>query len=84
MSNKEVRTILSVYFKLMSIISSIDNLSDSVLFKHKLKMKSNEYLKVVESSLKPLLSAMDEKELDSYTNIVNKIDDFVDSIEIEY
>jgi hypothetical protein len=81
---KEAITLMKTFFKLMSIISSLDELSESTLFKHELKKDTNKYLKTIERALKPLLSSMDVKELDAYTEIVNSIDEFINEIEIEY
>lgn len=80
---KDIKTTLKIFIQLQSLTHSIDELSESVLFKQELKQKTNNYLKTIESKLNIIGRSMDQNEQDYFNSIVNELDNLVDSINIE-
>jgi molecular chaperone GrpE (heat shock protein) len=79
----DIKTILAVNIKIQSLIHSIDDLSDSVIYKQKLKQESNRYLKTIEGVVDMLGNSFDKDEAEYFNSLVKKIDLIGDSIEIE-
>lgn len=79
----DIKTILAVNIKIQSLIHSIDDLSDSVIYKRKLKQESNRYLKTIEGVVDMLGNSFDKDEAEYFNSLVKKIDLIGDSIEIE-
>ena len=59
---KDIKTTLKIFIQLQSLVHSIDELSESVLFKRELKQKSNNYLKTIETKLNLIGRSMDKEE----------------------
>lgn len=68
--------------QLQSTIHTIDQLSDTIIFKQSLKQRTNSYLKVIEGMVDELAEVMDIKDMDEYSKIVKSLDDLVATIEI--
>lgn len=80
---KEIKTTLAIVIKLQSLIHSLDDLQDNVIYKHKLKQETNRYLKTIESFVNKIGASLDESESKYYTKLVKEIDDVCEKIEIE-
>jgi len=80
---KDIKTTLKIFIQLQSLIHSIDDLSESVLFKRELKQKSNNYLKTIETKLNLIGRSMDKEEQQYFNSIVQELDKLVDTIKIE-
>lgn len=80
---KDIKTTLKIFIQLQSLIHSIDDLSESVLFKRELKQKSNNYLKTIETKLNLIGRSMDKEEQEYFNSIVSELDKLVDTIKIE-
>ena len=79
----DIKTTLKIFIQLQSLVHSIDELSESVLFKQELKQKSNNYLKTIETKLNLIGRSMDNEEQEYFNSIVNELDKLVDTIKIE-
>ena len=80
---KDIKTTLKIFIQLQSLIHSIDDLSESVLFKQELKQKTNRYLKTIETKLNLIGRSMDQEEQEYFNSIVSELDKLVDTIKIE-
>lgn len=80
---KDIKTTLKIFIQLQSLVHSIDELSESVLFKQELKQKSNNYLKTIETKLNLIGRSMDNEEQEYFNSIVSELDKLVDTIKIE-
>ena len=80
---KDTKTTLKIFIQLQSLVHSIDELSESVLFKQELKQKSNNYLKTIETKLNLIGRSMDKEEQEYFNSIVSELDKLVDTIKIE-
>jgi len=80
---KDIKTTLKIFIQLQSLVHSIDELSESVLFKRELKQKSNNYLKTIETKLNLIGRSMDKEEQEYFNSIVSELDKLVDTIKIE-
>jgi len=80
---KDIKTTLKIFIQLQSLVHSIDELSESVLFKRELKQKSNNYLKTIETKLNLIGRSMDQEEQEYFNSIVSELDKLVDTIKIE-
>jgi len=80
---KDIKTTLKIFIQLQSLVHSIDELSESVLFKQELKQKSNNYLKTIETKLNLIGRSMDKEEQEYFNSIVSELDKLVDTIKIE-
>ena len=79
----DIKTTLKIFIQLQSLVHSIDELSESVLFKQELKQKSNNYLKTIETKLNLIGRSMDKEEQEYFNSIVSELDKLVDTIKIE-
>tara|TARA_R110000822_G_scaffold79199_3_gene189565 strand:+ start:1007 stop:1255 length:249 start_codon:yes stop_codon:yes gene_type:complete len=79
----DIKTTLKIFIQLQSLVHSIDDLSESVLFKRELKQKSNNYLKTIETKLNLIGRSMDKEEQQYFNSIVSELDKLVDTIKIE-
>ena len=79
----DIKTTLKIFIQLQSLVHSIDELSESVLFKRELKQKSNNYLKTIETKLNLIGRSMDKEEQEYFNSIVSELDKLVDTIKIE-
>ena len=80
---KDIKTTLKIFIQLQSLVHSIDELSESVLFKQELKQKSTNYLKTIETKLNLIGRSMDNEEQEYFNSIVSELDKLVDTIKIE-
>jgi len=80
---KDIKTTLKIFIQLQSLVHSLDELSESVLFKRELKQKSNNYLKTIETKLNLIGRSMDKEEQEYFNSIVSELDKLVDTIKIE-
>jgi len=80
---KDIKTTLKIFIQLQSLVHSIDELSESVLFKQELKLKTNNYLKTIETKLNLIGRSMDNEEQEYFNSIVSELDKLVDTIKIE-
>lgn len=80
---KDIKATLKIFIQLQSLVHSIDELSESVIFKHDFKQKTNNYLKTIESKLNLIGRSMDESEQEYFNSIVSELDKLVDTINIE-
>ena len=81
--NQDIKTTLKIFIQLQSLVHSLDELSESVLFKRELKQKSNNYLKTIETKLNLIGRSMDKEEQEYFNSIVSELDKLVDTIKIE-
>jgi len=81
--NQDIKITLKIFIQLQSLVHSLDSLSDSVIFKRELKMKTNNYLNTIETKLNLIGRAMDEEETEYFNSIVSELDKLVDTIKIE-
>ena len=79
---KDITNALRLLCQLQSVTHTIDELSDSVHFKHDIKQRTNNYLKTVDKLLNDLQRGMDIEEIENYSKIVNELDKLVATIEI--
>ena len=79
---KDITNAMRLFCQLQSVVHTIDELSDSVLFKQKLKQRTNSYSLVIESFLNELQSQMEIEEIENYSEIVSELDNLVSKIEI--
>ena len=80
---KDIKATLKIFIQIQSLIHSIDELSDTVIFKQDFKKKTNNYLTTIESKLSLIGRSMDSEEQNYFNQIVKELDDLVDSINIE-
>ena len=80
---KDIKTTLKIFIQLQSLVHSIDELSESVIFKQDLKQKTNNYLKTIETKLNLIGRSMDKEEQEYFNSIVSELDKLVDTIKIE-
>ena len=80
---KDIKTTLKIFIQLQSLVHSIDELSESVIFKQDLKQKTNNYLKTIETKLNLIGRSMDQEEQTYFNSIVSELDKLVDTIKIE-
>jgi len=81
--NQDIKTTLKIFIQLQSLVHSLDELSESVLFKRELKLKTNNYLKTIETKLNLIGRSMDKEEQEYFNSIVSELDKLVDTIKIE-
>ena len=80
---KDLTTALKLFCQLQSVCHSIDELSDTVLFKRRLKQITNAYLKAIEMQVIELTEAMGLEEMDNYADIVRQLDELAATIYIK-
>ena len=80
---KDIKATLKIFIQIQSLIHSIDELSDTVIYKQDFKKKTNNYLTTIESKLSLIGRSMDSEEQNYFNQIVKELDDLVDSINIE-
>jgi hypothetical protein len=80
---KDLTTALKLFCQLQSVIHTCDQLSDSVIFKRRLKQMTNAYLKVIETQVIELTDAMGLEEMDNYSEVVRQLDALADTIYIK-
>jgi len=79
----DIKTTLKIFIQLQSLVHSLDELSESVIFKQDLKQKTNNYLKTIETKLNLIGRSMDNEEQEYFNSIVQELDKLVDTIKIE-
>lgn len=75
--------ILRLNFLLQSVIHKIEDLDNSVYYKHELKRLSNRYYKYIESIIEKTTFSMNTEEHIEYSKVVNEIDLLINNVEIE-
>ena len=80
---EDIKTTLKIFIQLQSLIHSIDELTEVVIFKQEFKQKTNNYLKTIESKLNVIGRSMDKEEQDYFNSIVLDIDELVNKINVE-
>lgn len=83
MNNKDIKDVLQLSLLSQSMIHKIDNISDSVIFKQEFKKRTNNFLSFLEKHINTLTNEMDSEEGQYYVDIVSKIDEIVEGIEVE-
>lgn len=73
---------LRLMCQLQSVIFTIDELSDTVRFKHNLKKRTKSYSLTIEKLLNDMQKDMDIAEIEEYHKIVTEINNLVSTIEI--
>ena len=80
---EDIKTTLKIFIQLQSLIHSIDELTEVVIFKQEFKQKTNNYLKTIESKLNMIGRSMDKEEQDYFNSIVLEIDELVNKINVK-
>jgi methylaspartate ammonia-lyase len=73
---------LRLFCQLQSLIHTIDELSDSVRFKHELKKRSKSYSLTIERLLNDLQKDMNIEEIENYSKIVTELDNLIKTVKI--
>tara|TARA_R110001606_G_scaffold47972_1_gene122070 strand:- start:3042 stop:3299 length:258 start_codon:yes stop_codon:yes gene_type:complete len=79
---KDLTNALRLMCQLQSVIFTIDELSDTVRFKHDLKKRTKSYSLTIENLLNNMQKDMDIAEIEEYHKIVTELDKLVATIEI--
>ena len=79
---KDLTNALRLLCQLQSVIFTIDELSDTVRFKHDLKKRTKSYSLTIEKLLNDMQKDMDIEEIEEYTKIVSELNKLVATIEI--
>ncbi len=83
MTTDEIKVVLGTFLKVQSLIHSIDEMSDTVVFKRELKRSTNRYLQELEKYAIPLTKQMDIMESQYFVDIVAQLDKICDEINVE-
>ena len=84
MKDQDIKPLIGTFLKTQSLIHSIDELSDTSLFKRELKQRTNRYLSFIEKSIDTMLKTTSNEEKKQYQKIVNELDNVVSQLEISF
>jgi hypothetical protein len=83
MTKQEVKQVLGMVLTCQSLIHQIDEIQNQSTPVREFKRDTNRYLKSLEKFIDPVNKAMNFEESQYYINIVSKIDELINSIEVE-
>jgi hypothetical protein len=79
---KDVDLTLALCCQLQSVLHTIEDLSERVLYKHTFKTRTDNYYTFIEKFVENVTSALPEQNADNYTDIVKEIDKLVKQIKV--